>query len=251
RLKNESFLENIVTGDEKWIHCDNTELKKKWLSSQESPILTPKPELYGKNVMVSIWWDMKGILHYEYLKNKETINAEKYGEQLNKSTDAIYRKRSQMFSKGNIILLHDNARPHTAIKTRKHLMDLNYEHCRNPLALRSHVHALSGSLIEDMALGSHFALFILQNSMRYRARTCKPPIWFVPKKVSVSVNSMYLSPLNKKFIEEQGKLSKIETKPKIEKQWTINSYRSGLIAIKIGVTSQWDDKGKHFTVTLL
>ncbi|OAF64546.1 hypothetical protein A3Q56_07696, partial [Intoshia linei] len=40
RLKNESFLEQIITGNEKWVIWDNTKLKKQWLSPNKSPLCT-------------------------------------------------------------------------------------------------------------------------------------------------------------------------------------------------------------------
>jgi len=39
-----------------------------------------------------VWWDWRGIVHYELLSSNQTINSELYCEQLQRLQQAIERK---------------------------------------------------------------------------------------------------------------------------------------------------------------
>ncbi|GIY71156.1 hypothetical protein CEXT_565381 [Caerostris extrusa] len=54
------FLKQVVTGDEKW----DTLALKVLGKGNEALLATPKARLYSKKVMLCVWWDWKGILHY-------------------------------------------------------------------------------------------------------------------------------------------------------------------------------------------
>ncbi len=133
RQKKKSFLWKIVTGDEKWIYYDNSVNKKQWLDPDETPVFTPKPELHQKKVMLSVWWDMKGVIYYEFLKPKQTINADLYSQQLVRLSQALEKKRPYG-GKGRrkVLLLHDNAKPHVAKKTRATIERLGWEVLPHP-----------------------------------------------------------------------------------------------------------------------
>ena len=78
RHKKKSFLHRIVTGDEKWIQYDNPKRKKSYVKPGQPAKSTAKPNIYGAKVMLCIWQDQKGVLYYELLKPRETINGERY-----------------------------------------------------------------------------------------------------------------------------------------------------------------------------
>lgn len=67
--------------------------------------------------MCTVFWDKKGVLLVEFLSRNETINAASYCETLKNLRRAIQNKRRGKLSKG-IVLLHDNARPHGANRTK-------------------------------------------------------------------------------------------------------------------------------------
>lgn len=45
----------IITGDEKWIGCNNVQRKITWEKRNEAPLTTSKAGLHPKKVMASIW----------------------------------------------------------------------------------------------------------------------------------------------------------------------------------------------------
>jgi len=64
--------------------------------------------------MVTVFWDVEGVILIEFLPMGETINSTGYQETLKKLAVAIRRNRPTL---QNVILHHDNARPHTAQAT--------------------------------------------------------------------------------------------------------------------------------------
>ena len=69
QAKNSGFFESIVTSDEKWISFDNTTRKRQWLDPGQTPKPTPKADIHGKKVMLCVWWNSKGLVHFEVLNS--------------------------------------------------------------------------------------------------------------------------------------------------------------------------------------
>ena len=95
RYKKKSFLHRIVTGDEKWIHYDNPKRKKSYVKPGQRAKSTPKKNIHCAKVMLCIWWDQKGVIHYELLKSGQTITGELYRQQLIRLKRAIAEKRPE------------------------------------------------------------------------------------------------------------------------------------------------------------
>lgn len=132
RALREPFLARLVTGDEKWVLYANRKRKRQWVLPGWRPQPEPKPDLHPMKIMLSVWWDMKGIVHWELLPRGTTINAEVYCEQLERVQDALRRRRPALVNRKGVILLHDNARPHTAKKTREKIRELEWEVLPHP-----------------------------------------------------------------------------------------------------------------------
>jgi histone-lysine N-methyltransferase SETMAR len=113
----DAFMNSIVTGDESWAHHYEPETKRQ--SLQWHHLGSPSPKKFkvtasaGK-VMMTVFWDSSGVLHVEFLQKGGTINSACYQATLKKLAVAIRRKRPHL---QNVILHHDNARPHTAHAT--------------------------------------------------------------------------------------------------------------------------------------
>ncbi|CAI9719978.1 Hypothetical predicted protein [Octopus vulgaris] len=63
-LKCIPFLYRLITCDEKWILFDNSKRTGQWLDAGELPKHYPEPQLHPKNLMVTVWWSTKGVIHY-------------------------------------------------------------------------------------------------------------------------------------------------------------------------------------------
>ena len=74
----------------------------------------------ARKVLLTIFWDMKGVVHMELIKQGHTVNSEKYISTLRTLKVRLRRVRSGRDS----ILQYDNARPHTSRQTQDALAQL-------------------------------------------------------------------------------------------------------------------------------
>ena len=74
----------------------------------------------ARKALSTIFWDMKGVVHMEFLKQGHRVNSEKYISTLRNLKARLRRVRSGRDS----ILQHDNARPHTSRQTQDALAQL-------------------------------------------------------------------------------------------------------------------------------
>ncbi|XP_076753327.1 histone-lysine N-methyltransferase SETMAR-like [Xylocopa sonorina] len=61
------FLKQIITGDEKRIVYNNVNPKRSWCMPNKSSQTTSKANIHQKNILLSIWWDWKGLVYFELL----------------------------------------------------------------------------------------------------------------------------------------------------------------------------------------
>lgn len=126
------FLKRIVTGDEKWIVYNNIDRKRSWSKRDEPPQTTSKAKLHQKKIMLSVWWDWKGVVYFELLPRNQTINSDVHCRQLSKLNAAIKEKRPELANRKGVIFHHDNDRPHTSLVTRQKLLRLGWEVMLHP-----------------------------------------------------------------------------------------------------------------------
>ena len=116
-----TFLDRIITGDETWVHHYEPESKRtsmEWRHPTSPKTKKFKAEKSAGKVMATIFWDSKGVILLDFLPRGETVNANVYIETLKKLKARIRRVRPDS-DMCNVLLQHDNARPHTSIKTRE------------------------------------------------------------------------------------------------------------------------------------
>jgi histone-lysine N-methyltransferase SETMAR len=122
RNENDPFCKVIVTGDKKWIVCNNVEQKRSRDRQGERPLLTPTAELHQKKVMLCVWWDWKEILYYDLLPRNQIINSDVYCSQLDRMKAAIDQKRPESVNRKGVVFHNDNTRPHVSLATLQKLM---------------------------------------------------------------------------------------------------------------------------------
>ena len=118
------FLKRIITGGEKWIVYNNVIRKWQWFKRDEPPQTTPKAELREKKIMLSFWWDWKGVVFFELLPRNQAIDLYVYCRQLNEMNTVVKEKRSEFVNRKSVIFHHDNATLHTSLATRQKLLRL-------------------------------------------------------------------------------------------------------------------------------
>ncbi len=134
----DKFLTSIVTGDESWCPHFQPESKRKSLQWKHTDSPPPKKfktlHTSAGKVLLSFFFDSEGPLLVDFLEHGARINAHRYCETLLKLRNALKSKRPGKLSRG-VILLHDNARPHTANLTKGCLQKFKWEVLSHPLPL--------------------------------------------------------------------------------------------------------------------
>ncbi|XP_032688787.1 2-oxoglutarate receptor 1-like [Odontomachus brunneus] len=107
----------MVTGDPlAWIVYNNVS-QKRWSKRGEAAQTVAKAGLHPKKVMLSIWWDWKGIVYYELLLPNKTIDSTKYCSQLAKLKRTIDQKWPELANRKGVVFHQDNARLHVSLMT--------------------------------------------------------------------------------------------------------------------------------------
>ena len=127
--RNFSWLDNLITGDEKWVVYTNATRRRQWLKPGQAAKTTPKAGLHPKKRMLSVWWGVQGVLYWELVPENTTITGTMYRAQLNKLAAEI---KSKGLQRGKIYFQHDNAKPHVAKVVNAKLQELGWELLPHP-----------------------------------------------------------------------------------------------------------------------
>lgn len=122
--ENQDFLSNVITGDESWIFQYDPETKRQ--SRQWKSPSSPRPRKARMckskiKVMLIVFFDCKGVVHYEFVPEGETVNQHFYKEVLVRLMEKIRRKRRDLWESKQWLLHHDNAPAHSALTIRQFL----------------------------------------------------------------------------------------------------------------------------------
>ena len=83
-------------------------------------------------VMLTAFWDCRRPVVLDFMPRGFTINADRYCSTLSLLRAAIRKKRRRILDVDNVIILHDNARPHVANKTANKLRKFQWEFLEHP-----------------------------------------------------------------------------------------------------------------------
>ncbi|XKL60394.1 hypothetical protein PGB90_007451 [Kerria lacca] len=81
--------------------------------------------------MGTFFWDHKGIIHIEYMLKGTIITADAYCDTLIRLQNAIKSKRPGLLKRG-VILIRDNASPHSAGITQTYFKELKWTIFNHP-----------------------------------------------------------------------------------------------------------------------
>jgi len=78
--------------------------------------------------VLCVWRDQKGVLYYELLKPGETVNTQRYRQQMIDLYQALCEKRPEYDQRQHkVIVLHDNAPSHTAKPVKETIETFGWE----------------------------------------------------------------------------------------------------------------------------
>jgi [histone H3]-lysine36 N-dimethyltransferase SETMAR len=119
------FWKRIITCDEKWIFLVNHNRTKQWVKrgQQTQPIV--RQDRFGKKVMLCVWWNYEGVIHFELIPDGQAINAELYSEQLHRVYNVVQEKYPALINRKRALLQQDNAPAHRSRLTQQTIAQLD------------------------------------------------------------------------------------------------------------------------------
>ncbi|UYV72603.1 hypothetical protein LAZ67_10000016 [Cordylochernes scorpioides] len=114
-----NLLQRVITGDEAWVYGYDVETKAQ--SSQWKLPHEPRPKKARQvrsnvKVLLTVFFDCRGVVHHEFLPQGRTVNKEYYLQVMRNFREAIRQKRPDLWKNKNWLLHHNNAPAHTASK---------------------------------------------------------------------------------------------------------------------------------------
>jgi len=118
------YFSKVITGDESWCYGYDPETKQ--ASSQWKTASSPRPKKARQvrsnvKTMLICFFDVRGIVHKEFVPPGQTVNQEFYLGVLRRLRENVRRKRPDLWRSGDWFLHHDNAPAHTALSVRQFL----------------------------------------------------------------------------------------------------------------------------------
>ena len=116
RVKQKEIADEVGISKERECKAQSMEYRHK---------TSPSPRKFkvvasARKVLFTVFWDMEGVVHMEFLEQGQTVNSERYISTLRALKLRLRRIRRDKDS----ILQHDNARPHTSRQTQDALRQL-------------------------------------------------------------------------------------------------------------------------------
>ena len=122
-----NFLSGVITGDELWLYDYDLETEQQSSQRKTPSSLRPKKACQVRSnikSMLIIFFDIRGIVHKEFVPPGQTVNGKFYCEVL-RLRENVRRKWPEMWMNGDWLLHHDNAPAHTSLVVREFLTKNN------------------------------------------------------------------------------------------------------------------------------
>ncbi|GBP45961.1 Mariner Mos1 transposase [Eumeta japonica] len=96
----------MFTDNEKWITNNKNVRKRSWPKGKQASQSIAKSGLTCSKLMLCVWWDWKGSIHYEILLTGKTGKREKWPESIHNGWDFSpkLRQATPIFSDSPIIV---------------------------------------------------------------------------------------------------------------------------------------------------
>ena len=128
----DGFLSQIVTGDQTWVSHLTPESKQQsmeWRHTSSPKKRKFKQTVSTSKIMCTVFWDRQAVLLVEFLPQGATLNSATSCETMKKlRLPAIQSKRLTR----RLVLLRDNAWPHTAARTQALITSFGWEQFGHP-----------------------------------------------------------------------------------------------------------------------
>ncbi|XP_039949898.1 histone-lysine N-methyltransferase SETMAR-like [Bactrocera tryoni] len=114
-----TFMGRIITGEEAWVYEYDTltnQQSSEWRPKGTQKSKKPRQSRSKVKVMLIVFFDIRGVVHYEYVPTGQTISKKYYVGVMRRLPDAIRRKHPSLCANNSWILHHDHGIPESAYK---------------------------------------------------------------------------------------------------------------------------------------
>ncbi len=98
---------------------------KLWVPGDQNPPPVARQDRFGKKVMLCVWWNVDGVVHFELVPDGRAVNAELYSEQLERVYNVLKQRYPTLIRRKRALLQHDNGPAHRANFTKEKLDELD------------------------------------------------------------------------------------------------------------------------------
>ncbi|CAK9833043.1 Mariner Mos1 transposase [Anthophora retusa] len=119
-----TFVKRIVTGDKTWVYeydMQTSQQSSEYRLENEPNPKKPRQRRSKIKVMLTVFFDYRGVVHSEFLPDGQTVNKEYYLSVMRRLRENIRRKRPDVWKNNSWILHHDNAPSYTSILVHEFL----------------------------------------------------------------------------------------------------------------------------------
>lgn len=114
-------MKRIITGDETWIYAYDPETDDQSAEYRFKGEAKPKKPRQSRSkikVMLTVFFDYRGVVHLKFLPSGTTVNKEYYLAVMRRLREAIRKKKPDLWTENSWFLHYDNAPPHTSLLVR-------------------------------------------------------------------------------------------------------------------------------------
>lgn len=170
-----------MTCDEKWVYYRNADTGKQWLDPGQAAKPVVKHSSFERKVMLCVWWNFEGAIHFELVPEGQSINSELYSEQLERMYTVLRQRYPALVNRKRVLLQQDNARPHTAQTTQDKITELQGVELLPHPAYSPDLAPSDYHLFRSMAhflRGRHFANYEQVEEACQEFFASKDPAWY-------------------------------------------------------------------------
>ncbi|UYV76603.1 hypothetical protein LAZ67_14001429 [Cordylochernes scorpioides] len=116
-----NLLQRVITGDETWVYGYDVDTKaqsSQWKLPHEPRTKKARQVRSNVKVLLTVFFDCRGVVHHEFLPQGRTVNKEYYLQVMRNLREAIRQKRPDLWKNKNLLLHHDNTPAHTSLLVR-------------------------------------------------------------------------------------------------------------------------------------
>ena len=112
------FFRRILRFDEKWIYYRNPDASKYWLSHRQPAKVIVK-KINNPKVMLCVWWNFEGVIHWDFVSNGSAVDADVYYQQPERVHEILRRRYTALVNRNRVPLQKDNITRTTMTKIQE------------------------------------------------------------------------------------------------------------------------------------